>query len=267
MNDFSRAAQNDATTPQRHGALRFSWSGFCKDGMMRRYAFILAHADGKQPTRKTKIPRPGNTSRRIEWRNSPLCQRFWCPSFRPPVQRRLPSLSTLSRSQLRFMSSRHRPKANTTEITPGQGVGSAPTLLVVARRIGCFLQRRSQSDARSAKFLWSSFPAYASVISWRGSICRVRSVLERGALSDPPVRLANWSFTCLKSLSCWPLALLSRCQPVPARRPRPSPSMLPRSWSSQLQAKANIVEFLTGQAPAPDPCFARPVFVARRQSC
>lgn len=266
MNDFSRAAQNDATAPQRHGALRFSWSGFCKGGIIRRYAFILAHADGKQPTRKTKIPRPGNTSRRIEWRNSPLCQRFWCPSFRPPVQEK-PQSRLLNRSQRRSMSSRHRPKANTAEINPGQGVCSAPTLRARRARDPRYVQRAGHLCANGPKFLWRRFPASGSVRLGHGTVCRVVSVPGPVALANFPERLVNRSFTCRKSLSCWPSVQLLRCRPVPARRPRPSPSMLPRSWSSQLQAKANIVEFLTGQAPAPDPCFARPVFVARRQSC
>lgn len=268
MNKHFITSPDDATAPQPHGAIRFSWSGFCKDGIMRRYAFILAHAYGSQPTRKAKIPRPGNTSRRIAWRNSPLCQRFWCPSFRPPVQRRLQSLCSLSsRSQRRSMSSRHRPKANITDISSGQSTHSAPTLRVRPDVVCGTMQRHSGFFARTQNFLWRRFVACVSVEGWRGGFCRVVALPGIHVLPDSPARLANRRITCRKSLSCWPSAQLSRCLPALARRRSQSPSWPRLSWPNRLDTRVSIVEFLTGRALAPDPRFARAAFVQGRQRC
>lgn len=268
MNELSRTSPDDATAPQPHEAIRFSWSGFCKDGMMRRYAFILAHAHGSQPTRKTTIPRPGNTSRRIAWRNSPLCQRFWCPSFRPPVQRRLQSLCSISsRSQRRSMSSRHLPKVNITDISSGQSTHSAPTLRAMSDMVCGGIQCRSRFFARFQNFLWRRFVACVSVESWRGGVCRVVALPGDHVLPDSPARLVNRSITCRKSLSCWPSAQLSRCLPAPARPRSQSRSWQHPSWPNRSHTRVSIVEFLTGRAPAPDPRFTRAAFVQWRQTC
>lgn len=258
MSDQRRYVINDATAPQPRGVIRFPWSGFCKDGIVRRYAFVLTHAYGKQWARKTIIPRPGNTSRRITWRNSLLYQRFWCPSSQQPVLENPQSLP-LNRSQLRSMSSRCRPKASITDQTQGQSPCSAPPFQTTRSCV--------QSSERNEKLLWRWFHASDSLAHGHDDISRVKPSPKLMALPMLAVLSVNRSVTCRKSLLCWPSVQLSRFRPVPARHPRQSLYTLPRSWWSQRPAKANIVEFLTGQAPAPDPRFGLPALAARRQSC
>ena len=268
MTELALTSADDATAPQPHGAIRFSWSGFCKDGILRPYAFILAHAHGSQPTRKTTIPRPGNTSRRITWRNSPSFQRFWCPSSRPPVQGRLQSLHSISsRSLRRSMSSRHLPKANTTDISSGQSNYSAPTPRVRSDAARGCDGRRDSFFPCIENFLWRRPFACVSVETGRGAICRVVALPVDHVLPDSPARLANRSFTCRKSLSCWPSVQLLRCRPAPARPRSQSRSWRHLSCPNRSHIKVSIAEFLTGRAPAPDPCFTRTAFDKRRLAC
>lgn len=249
MSERNRHSPYDASAPQADGLISFSWSGFCKPDIMRGYASVLAHICEKQRARENQTQRSGNTSRRILWRNSLLCQRSWCPSFRPPAHAKLPSRPS-NRSAHRSMSNRHRPKANTTNLLTGQGLRSAPTLTLLN-----MLAPRSAHWgflACPVNFLWPESAASASLWTRRRLHCGASARFWRAspvrALTEP----VNRSFSCPKSLSCWQSAQLSQFRPVHAKHRNQSPSWPSRSWSSPPPARANTAKTFTGPVFRPD---------------
>lgn len=239
----------DATAPQLLRVQRFSWSGFCKNGIVGPYAPILVHTNQNQWVRAIWNPHPGNTSRRIQWRNSLWSQRSWCLSSRQPAPARLPSLSIISsRFPRRSMSSRHRTRASITENRAGQGAGPAPA--VAARKQFDFDVERIMSRGKT---LWSrrkAFDRLAIMREWQHGACIVSG--GDAAAADP-------ALSCYRRHSCPDLPSLPLSeqrlwsQAAPAKNRRPSLSSLSRSWSSQWQQRANNPVLHPGQVSAPDP--------------
>lgn len=249
MSDRIHSRQDDASAPQADGMISFSWSGFCKPDIMRQYASVLAHICEKQRARETKTLRSGNTSRRILWRNSLLYPRSWCPSSRPPAHGRLPSRPS-NRSLRRSMSSPHRPKANTTNWFSGQGPRSAPTL--GPDNTSAWRAASGLFFACFENFLWSAYPASASLLTRRRVQRRASARYRQGLPVRASVEPANRSFSCQRSPSCLPSVQPLPSRPVPVRPPNPSLSWRNRSWLSPSQAKASIAETRVGLVSRPD---------------
>lgn len=253
MSERDRHSPDDASAPQADGLIRFSWSGFCKTDIMRGYASVLAYIHEKQRAHESEILRSGNTSRRIKWRNSLLCQRSWCPSSRQPAHAKPPS-RPLNRLALRSMSSPLRAKANTTNLLSGQGLRSAP----IPAFVGYKAPRAALTGffSRSQTFLWPDYAASASL--WtrrrgsRGASVRARRVLPVSALTAT----VNRSFSCPNSPSCWLSAQPSPFQLAHAKPLNQSPSWPSRSWSSRSPAKANTAKIFVGPVFWPDAAIA-----------
>lgn len=251
----------DATEPQLVGPRNFSWSGIFKSSIVGQYAPILAHAVQNQWTRTAMEPRPGNTSRRIQWRNSLWSQRFWCPSSRQPALARLPSL-TMSRSRPRSMSSRCRPKGNITDIPSGQGAGPAPK-----PPQGITPDRSTAALSQAPNLLWSIPGASDNLRQWRELPVRAHLLSGVDAVTQDP------AYCCYRRNSCPNSPLLpssvqrSSSLAAPARRLRPSLSWCSPSWSNRSASRASKDRLAPGRADTPDPAQSRCAASHRGRSC
>lgn len=235
MTDCTPPPAIDATAPQLPAMCSFSWSGFCKGGSIDRYASILAHANQNQWARAIWNPRPGNTSRRIQWRNSHSWRRSWCLSYRQPAPARLPSLSsTLNRYPHRSMSSRCRAKAN-TDIVPGQGHGLAPVSACPSGRAWCCV-----NFASALNLLWKKQRDSVRVASRRRPEICAKVAPGKGAVALRPEKCCNRRYPCRSLHFSLPSAAPWRSRLVPARHPSPSqcPQRPPLSWNP-LPPRAN----------------------------
>ncbi len=246
MKTDSRICIDDATAPQPVDGQSFQWRGFCKTDIIGRYAVILAHAVDNQWARAEKKSRPGNTSRRKSWRNSSLCQRFWCPSSRQPVhvKPRHPNPPS-SPSRPRSMSSRPRPKANTTTDWSGQGNGSAP---IPALR-PCIM-------APVARFLWSRPAGCISVTPCcRPSLCASVPAGQGACLTASPF-FDDRRTSCPDLRLHWFSGRLSQLRLVRGLHLRLPPPWPNPSWLRQPPARASGTDLNPDQAIAPDPLSA-----------
>ena len=254
MNKPADAHAFDAALQQAEGGEKFSWSGFCKSGMIRSRAPVRARANHNQWAHAAKKLRSGNSSRRIEWRNSLWPQHFWCHLCQHSAQKKHPSqFSITSRFRPRFMLSQCRRKADTTDAWRGQGESSASATSAVLKQVILVVIHRMKHEAAGVNCLWSIRNASATVLT---PCCVYACAETRLTLRVAPALSAisdNRSFQCQSSRS----SLLS-VQPWywPLVRVRPQSQITHQcqhqsTWS-QSAPKANTYAF-TGQALASGP--------------
>lgn len=248
MIDRNPSCANDATAPQLLCLHRFSWSAFCKRGIVQAYAPILAHADQNQWVRGNWNLHPGNTSRRLQWRNSLWSQRSWCPSSRQPAPKKPPNLcNTLSPSRPRSMSSRRRPKVNTVDHRAGQGAGPAPAFPSRIAILG-----RAAVRAWPYTLLWPRQRAFVRLSmprAWRHVACVVPG---EGASAQDPVPCCYRREPCPNSPSLPSSVRPLLLRPVPARRQNQSRSWWSPSWLNPSPPRATNSRLIPAQALAAD---------------
>lgn len=249
MNDVM-LRPDDASAPQAAGVARFSWSGFCKTGIVHGYASVLEHACEKLWVHPEHNRCPAISSRRIQWRNSLSFQRSWCPSFRPPAHARHPSPLS-SRSTRRSMSSRRLAKASITDLISGQCTCAAPALQTAGHPPTRLQPLQFRCSFRFS--LWS-ISLCSATLSVRFAAMR-QGAEQPGphALSDLSAPLVYRRSRCPNLPLLWSLARPSQFRPAPAKHPHLSPSWRPRSWSSPSLAKASTAKNSRGRAPVPGP--------------
>lgn len=251
MNNAAYACLYDATLQQSPGCKRFSWSGFCKSGMIRLRVPIQVRVNNNQRARASKKSRSGNSSRRIEWRNSLWPQHFWCPLSQQPVLKNPPSLYNISsRFRRRSMLSQARPKADTTNLELRQSVDSASTLPFVNKDYFNTLPIVAPTGPARSSLLWSIECASATFLVPRTEYACAEARLASRTLTALSTVSDNRSFQCQRPQSLLPSAQPWRWQHVRARPQSQSPHRCQSRLSWSLRAPRAEVSSISGQARA-----------------
>lgn len=269
MSNAVKACLYDAGLQQSLGPERFSWSGFCKSGMILLRVPIQARVNNNQRARALKKSRSGNLSRRIEWRNSLWPQRFWCPLSQQPALKSPPSLSNISsRFRHRSMLSQARPKADITDPKLRQSSHSASTRPFVNKEFYLTQPVGLPVCLARSSSLWSITCASATFSVPRNKNACAEARLASRTVTALSTVSDNRSFQCQRPLSLLPSAQPWHWQHARARPHSQSPHQCqsPSSWSLRAP-KAEVTSF-SGQACAFGPdtsLFAQQV--KRGQTC